>query len=324
QEALNRLRTAASQGAPWAYSIVLADLAGMRHTALALHRNLGRQAIYGDLKLVCLYGDDEVPEELRRDTMVLSRQAPDADLRAALIGEPEARAPLAVEASAPGPAPQPADGPAAASAAAAIAPAAVEAPARAPRTPRVLLVEDNPVNLMVGQRLLSMLGITCDTAGNGEAALMRMSASRYDLVLMDCQMPVMDGYSATRQWRKSETDSGSARRLPIIAMTANAMAGDRQKCLDAGMDDYLPKPVTRSELERCIHHWWNPDQPQPMEEVDEVMEIEPEAEATTEPEPAEAAVGEVAIEADAFEQGAAEKAVAGEEPQTAAAAPAPA
>src|SRR5690606_5531651 len=105
-------------------------------------------------------------------------------------------------------------------------------PARPARTPRVLLVEDNPVNLMVGQRLLAILGITCDTAGNGEAALMRMSASRYDLVLMDCQMPVMDGYTATRQWRSSEAEAGGTRHLPIIAMTANAMAGDRQKCLD--------------------------------------------------------------------------------------------
>jgi CheY-like chemotaxis protein len=87
---------------------------------------------------------------------------------------------------------------------------------------------------------------------------MRMSASRYDLVLMDCQMPVMDGYTATRRWRESEALAADGRHLPIVAMTANAMAGDRQKCLDAGMDDYLPKPVTRSELERCLHHWWNP------------------------------------------------------------------
>src|SRR5690554_4032471 len=294
QEALNRLRSAASQGPPWAYSIVLADLAGMRHTALALHRNLGRQAIYGDLELVCLYGDDEVPDELRRDTTVLSRQAPDADLRAALIGKPEAQPPLAVDAGAVGSAPQ-----AAADAAPEDPPAGIPAQARAPRSPRVLLVEDNPVNLMVGQRLLSILGITCDTAGNGEAALMRMSASRYDLVLMDCQMPVMDGYSATRQWRKSEAESGGGRHLPIIAMTANAMAGDRQKCLDAGMDDYLPKPVTRSELERCIYHWWNPDQPPSLEEMDEVMEHEPEeapeTKETPEPEMAEAAAMEEAV-----------------------------
>src|SRR3546814_8828983 len=100
------------------------------------------------------------------------------------------------------------------------------------RSARVLLVEDNPVNLMVGQRLLGVLGITCDTASNGEAALTQMTASRYDLVLMDCQMPVMDGYTAPRRWREREALAADGRHLPIVAMTANAMAGDRQKCLD--------------------------------------------------------------------------------------------
>ncbi|MFS8063302.1 MAG: response regulator, partial [Luteimonas sp.] len=119
--------------------------------------------------------------------------------------------------------------------------------------------EDNPVNLMVGQRLLGVLGVDCDVAGNGEAALLRMSASRYDVVLMDCQMPVMDGYTATRRWRAGEQAAGDGNYLPIVAMTANAMAGDRQKCIDAGMDDYLAKPVTRSELERCLHRWWRPE-----------------------------------------------------------------
>ncbi|MGY1521965.1 ATP-binding protein [Luteimonas sp. A482] len=245
QEALDRLRNAANQGPPWAYSIVLADLSGMRNTALALHRNLGRQSVYGELRLVCLYGDDPVPDELQRSVTLLSRQTPDANLRAALFDATadSAAAPAAAE-----------------PAAATIAPAAREPGRLAARKPRVLLVEDNPVNLMVGQRLLGVLGITCDTASNGEAALLRMSASRYDIVLMDCQMPVMDGYTATRRWRENEEAANEGRHLPIIAMTANAMAGDRQKCLDAGMDDYLPKPVTRSELERCLHRWWDPEQ----------------------------------------------------------------
>ncbi len=244
QEALDRLRAAASQGEPWTYSIVLADLAGMRSTALALHRNLSRHNVYGELRLVCLYGDGPVPDELQRSATVLSRQAPDDDLRAALSGSTEddaagarAAAPAAANQQAPVPASQPAT----------------------LQSARVLLVEDNPVNLMVGQRLLGVLGITCDTASNGEAALMRLSASRYDIVLMDCQMPVMDGYTATRRWREGEQAADNGQHLPIIAMTANAMAGDRQKCLDAGMDDYLPKPVTRSELERCLERWWNPE-----------------------------------------------------------------
>ena len=244
QEALNRLRAGAGQGAPWAYSAVIADLAGMRSTALALHRNLARQSDFGDVRLICLYGEDYVPEELQRNVTLLSRQAPDADLRQALA------------ARRPAPHPQ--------RRALAPASAATAAPVDGARArtghAKVLLVEDNPVNLMVGQRLLAVIGVDCDTASNGEAALSRMSAARYDLVMMDCQMPVLDGYAATRQWRENEASSGPgrARRLPIVAMTANAMAGDRQKCLDAGMDDYLPKPVTRAELERCLQRWCKP------------------------------------------------------------------
>ena len=266
QEALDRLRTAANQGPPWAYSVVLADLAGMRNTALALHRNLGRQSVYGELRLVCLYGDDPVAEELQRSATLLSRQAPDADLRAALLG-PSRQDESTVRDDASKPQPARADNP---------PPAGTAASTDTLRKPRVLLVEDNPVNLMVGQRLLGVLGISCDTASNGEAALMRMSASRYDIILMDCQMPVMDGYTATQRWRQGEDASGDGRRLPIIAMTANAMAGDRQKCLDAGMDDYLPKPVTRSELERCLHRWFDPHQiPVPAEFADLVAPSAP-------------------------------------------------
>jgi len=279
QEALDRLRTAANQGQPWAYSVVVADLAGMRNTAVALYRNVTRQAAYGELRLVCLYGDETVPEELRRGATLLSRQSPDADLREAVLGtesapqaqgEPPYAPPVDVYTATPamlsvhGATPEPIDAPLPSAfetmpVTPPVADAAVDGPRTSLRKPRVLLVEDNPVNLMVGQRLLAVLGITCDTASNGEAALLRIAASRYDLVLMDCQMPVMDGYTATRRWREHEAAEHSARRLPIIAMTANAMAGDRQKCLDAGMDDYLAKPVTRSELERCVHRWWDPE-----------------------------------------------------------------
>ncbi|GAA5003847.1 ATP-binding protein [Lysobacter lycopersici] len=234
QEALDRLRAAATQGPPWAYSVVVADIAGMRNTAIALRRNLEHHAIYGQIRLLCLYGEETPPEELRERATLLSRQAQDGDLRVAL----SAPTPAAREETAE-PEPMPSQ------------------PLSPQRRMRVLLVEDNPVNLMVGQRLLGVLGTDCDAAGNGEEALLRMSASRYDLVLMDCQMPVMDGYNATRRWRELERDAGDGRHLPIIAMTANAMAGDRQKCLDAGMDDYLAKPVTRAELERSLHRWWH-------------------------------------------------------------------
>lgn len=99
-----------------------------------------------------------------------------------------------------------------------------------------------------------MLGFEADTATDGEAALSSMESTRYDMVFMDCQMPVLDGYAATRRWRAMETESGG-RPIPIVAMTANAMAGDRERCLAAGMDDYLSKPVAREQLNACLQRW---------------------------------------------------------------------
>jgi CheY-like chemotaxis protein len=100
---------------------------------------------------------------------------------------------------------------------------------------------------------------------------------------------VIDGYTATRRWREGEAAAGDENRLPIVAMTANAMAGDRQKCLDAGMDDYLAKPVTRAELERCIQRWWRPrtesNGAATRAEAANVAQAEPDAPAAP-PEPA--------------------------------------
>ena len=132
---------------------------------------------------------------------------------------------------------------------------AVSAPAAsAPLKGSVLLVEDNPINQKVAQSLVKMLGLDCATVENGQFAIERMQGGEFDVVLMDCQMPVKDGYTATREWRAIESERGLA-PLPIIAMTANAMAGDRMKCLDAGMDDYLSKPVDRRLLESCLQMW---------------------------------------------------------------------
>ena len=118
----------------------------------------------------------------------------------------------------------------------------------------VLLVEDNPVNLLVAQRLIQLSNFDCVSAENGEAALELLRQQRFDLVLMDCQMPVLDGYRATQAWRAIEAERGLP-RLPIIAMTANAMAEDRQKCLHSGMDDYLSKPVDRKLLQQVMLKW---------------------------------------------------------------------
>ena len=126
-------------------------------------------------------------------------------------------------------------------------------PSALPVGGHVLLVEDNAVNRQVAQRLLTLIGISYEIAENGKEALDAIAARAFDGVLMDCQMPVMDGYTATRIQRQNEGQSG--KHIPIIAMTANAMAGDREKCLKAGMDDYLSKPLNRALLEQTLRKW---------------------------------------------------------------------
>ncbi|OBU68975.1 hybrid sensor histidine kinase/response regulator [Stenotrophomonas maltophilia] len=129
-----------------------------------------------------------------------------------------------------------------------------QAAALPPLNLRVLLVEDNTVNRMVADHLLRAFKCDVRNAADGEQALLALREGGLDVVLMDCQMPVLDGYAATRQWRAEEAESGRA-RLPVIAMTANAMAGDRERCLQAGMDDYLSKPITRATLHALLQRW---------------------------------------------------------------------
>ncbi|MDJ0908299.1 MAG: response regulator [Woeseiaceae bacterium] len=111
----------------------------------------------------------------------------------------------------------------------------------------ILLVEDNIVNKQVALGMLKSLGCSADTAENGEEALSMIAAKQYDVVLMDCQMPVLDGLEATRRLRTLESSKGT-KPLPVIALTANAVEGDRETCLAAGMDDYLSKPFKRNDL----------------------------------------------------------------------------
>ncbi len=125
------------------------------------------------------------------------------------------------------------------------------APDEAPATRlRVLLAEDNLVNQLVASKMLEKLWCDVDVAANGKQAVDMLAASAYDVVFMDCQMPVMDGFQATDTIRREEGSSG--RHVPIVAMTANAMAGDRERCLAAGMDDYMSKPVSPAELIRVV------------------------------------------------------------------------
>ncbi|MCF7750655.1 response regulator [Bacillus subtilis subsp. subtilis] len=231
--ALDILRAPQRPGIEPVLSWVIADTDALRHGAAALHRAVLRDGRDPPPKLLWLQGADALAPVLLDDALPLPRDAADSELHAVLRpATPTARpAPLLAEVAA--------DAPAAASPQLGL---------------RVLLVEDNSVNLAVAQRLLQVLGCSVITATDGEQALQCLHIQRVDLVLMDCQMPVLDGYQATRRWRALEADTGAARQ-PIVAMTANAMAGDRERCLQAGMDDYLSKPVSRASLQACLQRW---------------------------------------------------------------------
>ena len=119
-----------------------------------------------------------------------------------------------------------------------------------PARRRILLAEDNPVNQLVAVALLKKMGHSVETANDGREALKRLDREPFDLVMMDVQMPEMDGYTAVRLIREREQKSGG--HIPIIAMTANAMKGDREACLAAGMDDYVSKPISLKELAQAV------------------------------------------------------------------------
>jgi CheY-like chemotaxis protein len=127
---------------------------------------------------------------------------------------------------------------------------AAAAPARGkepPATPRALLVEDNPTNQFVARRFIEKAGCTVEVASNGAEALEKIAAEDFDVIFMDCQMPIMDGYEATKRIRQGRLSS-----VPIIAMTAHAMKGDRERCLAVGMTEYLSKPLKPNAVAAMI------------------------------------------------------------------------
>jgi PAS domain S-box-containing protein len=138
-----------------------------------------------------------------------------------------------------------------------VAPALLATPTFGGR--RILLVEDNPVNQRVAQRLLQKLAAEVTIANNGAEALERIAESAYDAVLMDCQMPVMDGFTAARRIRELECRDGRGKRLPIIALTANVLTEDRERCVAAGMDAHLGKPVEPAQLIDCLGRYLKPE-----------------------------------------------------------------
>jgi CheY-like chemotaxis protein len=119
---------------------------------------------------------------------------------------------------------------------------------------RILVVEDNPVNQLVALKFLERLGYQADVAADGLLALQALGEVDYDLVLMDCQLPNMDGYEATRHIRRPDSQVRD-HQVPVIAMTAHAMAGDGAKCLASGMNDYLTKPFKQATLKGMLEKW---------------------------------------------------------------------
>jgi signal transduction histidine kinase/CheY-like chemotaxis protein len=285
QDALFKLRAAAQRAGNWAFHLLLVDLGSVRTTAVGLHRSVMREDALAKLQLVYLKGDEPAPAELAEGgrSLPLARQLPEPEMRRQLakIMEGEVVAGLPVHSSADvqidsassarsarrietapsAAAPAPTHAPARPVAAAIAPSSAFTAPSAASSSSaggtlqgRALLVEDNPVNRQVATRLLSLTGLEVETAEHGQEALDKLRRQTYSLVLMDCQMPVMDGYQASRERRRIEAEANLP-RLPIIAMTANAMVGDREKCLAAGMDDYMTKPLDRAKLGAILAHW---------------------------------------------------------------------
>jgi CheY-like chemotaxis protein/HPt (histidine-containing phosphotransfer) domain-containing protein len=120
------------------------------------------------------------------------------------------------------------------------------------KRPHLLIVEDNSINQKVMLLQLEQLGYSADAVANGLEAIKAWEQIPYDMILMDCQMPEMDGYAATEAIRRRETDG---KHIPIIAMTAHVMVGDREKCIKAGMDDYIPKPIKTENLQAMLAKW---------------------------------------------------------------------
>jgi signal transduction histidine kinase/CheY-like chemotaxis protein len=229
--ALNRLRQAAATGQPYAVALLAIGVEGM--DGLDLARQISADPTLASTRLVLLTSGVHVPVETGQQAGVqarLTKPVKHAQLHDTLV---DLLAP-ATASSPPAPAPQP--GP----------------PAMARLRGQVLVAEDNDLNQMVAEGILAKLGYQVDVVANGKEAVKAVSVTAYAAVLMDCHMPEMDGFQATAEIRRLE---GARRHTPIIAVTARALVSDRDRCLAAGMDDYLSKPVDPLAVERVLSRW---------------------------------------------------------------------
>jgi signal transduction histidine kinase/CheY-like chemotaxis protein/HPt (histidine-containing phosphotransfer) domain-containing protein len=235
-DALAALRASANMGERWRHAVLFVDAGAFKPVVATLVRNVLKDAALNHVQvLLTTYGGTDLPQDPR--LRMLTGNVTEEVLRTTLEPIFGVQAHGAARA-------EPAE-------------ALVEIGSATPDTRlqgRVLLVEDNPVNQRVAQRLLDLHGLDVTAVGDGRQAVERLEREPFDVVLMDCLMPVMDGYMATRLWRERERTTGTG-HLPIVAMTANAMAGDRERCLAAGMDDYISKPLDRAALAQLLKKW---------------------------------------------------------------------
>jgi len=246
-DALSKLRSSSSMGGSFAYDVLVVDINAVAGNPATLLRTISSESALEGLRVLFVLADRAASADVAAEKRALhvprrytERELEDALRRLLDVIEPgmEHAATFALAPTTEAPQVQ------------ILAP---EEQAQ-PLAGHVLLVEDNAVNRQVAQRLLSLAGITFGIAENGKEAIDALEQRAFDAVLMDCQMPVMDGYTATRLRRQKEGEAGLG-RVPIIAMTANALAGDREKCLAAGMDDYMSKPLNRARLEQTLRKW---------------------------------------------------------------------
>ena len=248
-DGLSKLKSSATLGDNWAYEIAVIDVNSMRTTAAAFIRNALREPSMERMRFLLVQSGEPLSADIldpRRcgSVMLNASEGEVATILNRMLEVNQAseqRFSLMEEAARMG---------ADTFAAAGVATGQVAGPL----TGHVLIVEDNPVNRTVAMRVVALIGVSVEVAEHGKEALDKLATSKFDLVLMDCQMPVMDGYTATRTQRTLEEEHKML-RIPIIAMTANAMVGDREKCLASGMDDYLTKPLNRGLLEQTMRKW---------------------------------------------------------------------
>ena len=248
-DGLSKLKSSATLGENWAYEIAVIDVNSMRSTAAAFIRSALREPSMERMRFLLVQSGEPLSADIldprRCGSVMLNASEGEVTLTLNRMLEinqaSEQRFSLMEEAARMG-----TDN----FAAAGVATAQVAGPV----TGHVLVVEDNPVNRTVAIRVVSLIGVSVEVAEHGKEALDKLATTKFDLVLMDCQMPVMDGYTATRTQRTLEEERKMP-RIPIIAMTANAMVGDREKCLASGMDDYLTKPLNRGLLEQTLRKW---------------------------------------------------------------------